>query len=237
MTEGEIRNFIKKSLGEGTVDVELTEFQLDECIDACKAWYAQFIGQNKSSTITLVSGTTEYAVPDDCYFVYEVNTDSETGAARWGWPLSTFNMQNLLGGGYGRAGGMPMADLTQSLQYAEQMNRLASSDIDWFYDQPRRLLVITPSWADASIARIWYQCTDIDVTKIILSEVWLVKQYAYAHAMEILGNIRTKFSELPSAAGGFTMNGDLLSSNALEMKQRLTDQLKAIQPPVSLILG
>lgn len=235
MTEAEIKLFVARTLGSGVIDMELTDLQLSDAVDAAKGWYAMLVGQMKSMVMTVSSAQTEYAVPDDCDFVVEVATNGNANASNWGWPLSTFNLNNMMPK-YGR-GSSFIADITQSLQYFELVQRTASCDLDWHYDEARRLLVLTPTNQVASQMRIWYMTNVVDVTKLKYYEASLVREYALAHAMETLGNIRTIYGEMPSAAGGFTMNGDLLNANALDRKRSLTEQLLALQPPALFITG
>lgn len=238
MTEAEIRMYIRRALGNSTVDLELETDDLNDALDAAKAWYAAYVGQLKSDTVTLISETTEYSVPSDCDYVTQVVTDAVSrGIVPLGWPLSTYNFSWLFPGSGSGNGSMAIADMVQGLQYYEQAQRTASADVDWFYDSARRILVVTPSGKNATRARIWYLTNAIDIATLRYSEIHLVRDYALAHAMEILGFVRTKYSEVPNAIGGTTMNGDLLVSEASDRKRTLTEQLLRMQPPASFILG
>ena len=52
-----------------------------------------------------------------------------------------------------------------------------------------------------------------------------VKQYTYALSKEILGNIRSKFSELPIPDATVTMDGELLRSEGMEKQEQLKEYL------------
>ena len=53
-----------------------------------------------------------------------------------------------------------------------------------------------------------------------------VKQYTYALSKEILGNIRSKFHELPIPDATITMDGELLRSEGIDAQLKLKDYLK-----------
>lgn len=53
-----------------------------------------------------------------------------------------------------------------------------------------------------------------------------IKKYAYALAMETLGNIRSKFSSIPIPDSDITLDGDALKSAAETVKQDLVTELK-----------
>jgi len=56
------------------------------------------------------------------------------------------------------------------------------------------------------------------------SQRW-VKQYSYAIAKEQLGNIRSKFSEMPIPDATITLDGELLRSEGLEKQEQLKEYL------------
>jgi hypothetical protein len=234
-TDYDIIEFCKRTMGYGVVAVELTDDVLADAVEAAKNWYAMIIGQCKTTLIGVAAGTSEYAVPDDCDHVVEVVTDAADSSLSWGFPDIPVNLSTLLPP-YG-SGSRYLSDLTLTLQYLEMARRTTARDQDWQYDAVRRVLVITPPNGGASRARIWYMTSAVDVTLLKRYEYGLVQDYAKAHCMEVLSNIRSKYAEMPGAAGGFTMNGDLLSSNAAELKRSLTEQLRALQPPYGPIWG
>jgi hypothetical protein len=186
-------------------------------------------------TIILASGTSEYAVPSDCEYVVEVVTDAADSMLSYGFPGIPVNLSTIMAP-MGSGSGF-FADLTQTLQYLEMGRRAMARDQDWQYDAVRRLLAITPPDSGASRCLVYYMTSLVDVSLLKRYEYGLVRDYAVASCMESLGNIRTKYSELPGAAGGFTLNGDVLVANAMEMKRNLSEQLRAMQPPIGMVSG
>ena len=233
-TENDIVAFVKRTLGFGKEDVELTDDHLQDAVDAAKVWYAHYLGQTKSGTLALADGTTEYAVPDDCDHVVEVVADTTDSILSWGFSDIPVNLTPLLPS---RGGGSAyLADLTEMLTYTGNMKRTVAREQDWTYDVARRVLVIAPTNAGSTRVRYWYLTSAVDVTKLKLYEFGLVRDYAVACAQEVLGNIRSKYAELPGAAGGFSLNGDMLTSNAMSRKAELTEQLLRLQPPTGFIM-
>ena len=52
-----------------------------------------------------------------------------------------------------------------------------------------------------------------------------IQKYATACSREILGEIRSKYSVLPSPGGGAQLNGELLIEKAMKEKEQLKEQL------------
>jgi hypothetical protein len=234
-TDADIIAFCKRTMGDTTVDVELTDDHYADAVEAAKDWYAMLMGQYKTTLISLAAGTTEYAVPTDCEYVVEVVTDAADSSLSWGFPDIPVNLATLMP--TMGSGSRYLSDLTLTLQYLEMARRVTARDQDWQYDPVRRVLAVTPPDGGASRARVWYMTSAVDVSLLKRYEYGLVRDFAKAHCMEVLSNIRSKYAEMPGAAGGFTMNGDLLSSNAAELKRGLTEQLRAMQPPFGPIWG
>lgn len=234
-TDYDIKQFVKRTMGDSTVAVELTDEHYADAVEAAKDWYAMLIGQAKVCTVSLISGTSAYAVPTDCETVVEVITDTADNLLSWGFPDVPVNLTTLMPrmGGSGHF----FSDLTLTLQYIEMGRRVVGRDQDWIWDPEQRVLYITPPDSGASRALVRYQTNFVDVSKLKRYEYALVRDYAVAHAMQVLGNIRSKYGEMPGAAGGFSMNGDLLLSNAQEQKNALTEQLIKLQPPTPPVFG
>lgn len=57
------------------------------------------------------------------------------------------------------------------------------------------------------------------------AQMW-VKKYSYALAKEMLGNIRSKFRELPIPDATVTLDGELLRSEGIEAQNQMKEQLK-----------
>ena len=128
------------------------------------------------------------------------------------------------GGGY--------SHLIQSLNYRDQSKRILSVDEDWFWDRERRLLCITPKASSGSEIGVRYQTNAVDWASVYPHEYHLFRRYALAEAMLTLGQIRTKYSTLPSAQGDLSLNGDALKSEADGIKMVIMDQIKAVRPPL-----
>lgn len=71
-TDSDIIAWVRRTLGGDVVAVELTADHYADAVEAAKDWYAMLMGQTKYTTLSLVGGVTEYAVPTDCETVVEV---------------------------------------------------------------------------------------------------------------------------------------------------------------------
>lgn len=73
-SEQDIKDYVRRSLGDGVVAVELTDLQVQDAVDSAAMLYHQMIGDYNFSTIN-VSGPGEYTMPPSCTMVVEVFFD------------------------------------------------------------------------------------------------------------------------------------------------------------------
>ena len=125
LTEAQVREWIKRRLGCGVVGVELTDDQLDDSIDDAKIWWQMWIGQMKSTLLTL-TGKYEY---DDTDIASDVDSIVDVIFENSGAPfykifswadveLNPFTYVYAGTGGY--------SELVQYLQYREMGQQIVS---------------------------------------------------------------------------------------------------------------
>lgn len=231
-----IKSYIRASLGGEEVFVELTDGVLNICIEEALEWLSTYIGNTKILYVP-ASPTYEYTMPDDCNEVVDVYFDS-AGEFQYSFfrdvPL---NYHNLVNGQYS-SWGVGYTGLVQAMQYTEMAQNVTGATQKFTYNSYDKKLRIFPttSVGNQNIG-ILYTINNVEVEKLPVEQYSLVKNYSYAHALEMLGNIRSKYSELPSSAGSITLNGDTLKSDAELKKGDLNEKIKNLQRPLPIITG
>lgn len=233
----DIKEYIVRSLGDGVVSVEMTDLQLQDAVDSAAMLYHQIIGVYEFITLSVSSGAGEYTMPADCVSVIEVNFDiTKSGIYEsFDWagvelgPMS-FGMY----GGHRTSGGAGggYSHLIQALNYRDQSKRILSVDEDWFWDRERRLLCLTPKSSSGTEIGVRYQTNSVNWASLYPHEYHLFRRFALADAMLTLGQIRSKYSSLPSAQGDLSLNGDALKAEADGIKMNLMEQIKMVRPPL-----
>ena len=242
-SEAEIKGYIERTLGGGVVEVELTQDQYDDAIEEAKFWFMGLIGQMKNLVLDIQPGGGAYDVAPDCLSVVEVFFDLQRAGIfdQFSWagvelnPLGfgaygSYNGVGSIGGGY--------SDLVQSMQYLEQARRILSADRDWEWDYQAKKLRVMPTSGDVgNKVFLVYLTDDMDLAKIRPYEYRLLRRYALGNAMETLGNIRSKYSDGPSATGSITLNGADLTANADLVRDTVRDQILQLRPPANFFTG
>lgn len=236
----DMKDYIKRSLGEGVVAVELTDLQLQDAVDSAAMLYQQMIGAYKFIALP-VNGGGEYAMPDDCVAIAEVNFDVNRADIYESFDWAGVELGPMSFGMYGgyrdsSGAGGGYSYLVQSLNYRDQAKRILGVEEDWYWDRERRLLCLTPSSGSGIGSQIGvrYQTADVKWFTLYPSEYHLFRRWALAEAMLTIGAIRTKYSNLPGAQGEITLNGETLRSEADGMKMDLMEKIKLIRPPLGI---
>lgn len=234
-TESEMREWIKRRLGSGTICVELTIEQLDDAIKHAKDYWASWVGQAKMTLLT-ATGVSEYAealIGTDVDTVVEVNFPIQNDLTRmFAWADVQVNPYSWVYQGYGGYNA-----LVQLQQYVKDGSRILSADVDWEWDKIQRKLRVRPALTSGQQFGVIYLSREIDVGRLTNYEYWLFKEYALVQAMKVLGVIRMKYSDKPSATGSFTMDGDAMWANAEVKENELEEKMRALQSPVGFWTG
>lgn len=239
-SEQDIKNYIRRSLGEGVVAVELTDAQVQDAVDSAAMLYSQIIGAYKFAKMN-INGGGAYSVPTDCMHIAEVYFDLNKSDIYESFDWAGVELGPMSFGMYGgyrdsSGAGGGYSYLVQALNYRDQAKRTLGSDDDWFWDRERRLLCITPSAGASAGSQIAfkYQSTSVHWPNLYPTEYHLFRRWALAEAMLTIGAIRTKYGSLPSAQGDLSLNGESLRADADGMKMTLMEQIVKIRPPLGI---
>jgi len=234
-----VKEWVQRQLGYPTQCVELTDDHFDDAVTEAETWLMAHFAQTKSADLTLVSGQGEYDVESDCALVYDVAfpgvdtimdvVGSESFLGLSGLPYSYMTTS---GGGGMRLG----PDVYQTYQYHEQLRRVLSNDRSWHYDQYAQTLHLSPLELTGT-AKYYYVSDLVDYSKITKQRYWLLRRWALAWAKMVLGNMRSKYSEVAVAGGKVSMNGETLAGQAETEMADLNEKVKGLTPPMPFITG
>ena len=229
-SDADLRIWIKRRLGHGTICVELTDEQLDVAIQDAKDFWRAWVGQPKMVYLT-TTGTTlipEASIASDIDCVVEVAYPVSDDLTRlFSWADVEVNPYTWVYQGYGG-----YSTLIQLMQYREFGKRAVSADLDWEWDRAQRGLILMPPPDSGQRLGVVYLSTQVDLTKLSNAEYWLFREYAQCQAMKTLAMIRMKYSDKPSATGTFSMDGDSVWANAEARESELVEKIRQLQSPI-----
>ncbi len=231
----ELMDTIRVQLGYPVVEVELTNQQLDICVDRAlesfrkrssasvrRAFYSLTVepGQQRYLMSNKILG---YNKITNVMAAYRFNSAFLGNAGGGNAAFGQMVLQNLYN--------MGTYDLTSFFlvsQYIEQLEDLFATRLTFGWSEYERLLSFNTSFYRNE--RILLDCmverTEQDLLTDRLSKSWLEK-YALSEAMMMLSHIRGKFASLPGAGGGIALNsGELVAqaqANFDELRSQIDD--------------
>ncbi len=226
-----LAKYIRSVLGYPVWSVELCNDQYLAIIDGAELWLMVHFGQVAYRDFRIDSAQREYAVPDDVGDVVEIifpgspGTSAEIsfGATSYGAlrevPYSMWTMQ--------RGGGL-LSGVTMQRIYHEMMGRTLGSEPSWSWDPTSRKFTIAVPDGYSGPAKYGYVLNRIRHEVLSPDRKMLLRDYAQAQAKIMLGNIRGKYADLPSAGGRVTLNGTDLFAQGQDELAAVEEKVKAL---------
>lgn len=233
----ELKLWILRELGAPVVKVELTEEQLLDSIDNAVRWFSAKKGLMKQAFIQLITGQTEYPLPDEVNTVTDVAFPSsgfDISAVFAPWLLPEQQIPWSVISAHGSSGGI-YSYWTQALQYIEMGKRLMSSEPDW--RQEGRMLHLFGVRSLTGYILLDYRTSQITIEQLTERDHDLIQRSSFARAKRILGRIRSKYDGFPTAQGNVSLDGQTLLSEAAEELAALEEEISASGYPMGFMVG
>jgi hypothetical protein len=236
LTEDQIKAYILRRLGSGIVDVELTEDQQSDVVVDTKRWFSFRLGQKRILQIPLTTATNAYVLEPDVTEVLRVFLPTSHFPAV---DTDDFSYTYSLLFGQWRSPGaspLPYSDLVQRLQYLNMSKKIFSADREWDYNKDTHELLIMPrpSIVGNMLVEVWTK--NIDTRDLGPEDENLFLRYALAQAKEFLGEIRSKWDNIPMVGGDKGLNGEKLLEEAKEAKEQLEKDVINWRRATSIIM-
>ena len=250
MTKEEFREYIKRQLGHPYIKTEISNDQLDDCINRAKSMFTLWAVGNATQevffTLPLSGGERHYTLPDGITEIIDMKDTSDNfGDANQLFTTSNYmlnaGMLNFLNSGQK----FSMVSYHLGLDFLDMLNKYSTSDFTWKYHKYDNTLTISPipsatsSWSDISnnfmlVRSYMKEGYDLDGTneenvyfEYIYEEPW-IQEYSIALAKIILGQVRRKFGGYQSIGNtGISLDGSELVQEGKEEKAELEERLKS----------
>jgi hypothetical protein len=223
----EIFDYVRFSLGDGMVDVELDPDHYETAFKAAMQRYRQRSSnalEESHSFLELTENENEYTLPEEVISVREVfkrNIGANSGTSSQYEPFEA-GFVNFYMIQSGRVGGLATYFMYSS--YLEQAAKMFGGFINFTFNRvSKKLTIMRRPRADAETVLLWTHNYKPDFTLLQdpYAQPW-IRDYTFALCMRSLANARGKFSTLPGPQGGTSMNADKLATDS----QALIDKLE-----------
>lgn len=240
MTAFEIKNEVVLRLGGSTVAVELGDEDLMVCMrDALRRYSRANPLHDRESAEIPSSGIKTMPVHPETYAIMEVEFQDALNVleGRDSLTFNIFNSWNVIGAGYGSGGFGNTAEYAYLQQWRDLTRRQFSLEPDWFFqedvqydeatdlvEQTKKIYFFNPTGLAQRVTYI--EVRPRDFREIIPRDHDWVIDWAAAHAKEIVGHVRNKFKQIPTAGQPVSLDGAALLAESQNEKAQLLEELK-----------
>ena len=229
----EIFNYVKASLGDGMIEVELDPNHYETALERAINRYRQRSSnavEESYSFLTFKKNQNKYILPDEIINVRSLNrrtVGSRTEGGEGGTLFEPFNLAytNTYMLRAGATGGL--ATYYAFASYQEMVGKMFGSFIQHHYDVATKTLTVTqrPRADDETVLMHTDNFRpDITLFKDIYAKPW-IRDYTLAVCKTMLGEARGKFSTIAGPQGGTTLNGDALKNDGNTEMERLDNEI------------
>lgn len=249
-----ITDYIRMRLADGIVDVELEKEHYEMGITQALIKYrqkAQNSVEESYASLQLMPETQEYILPKEVQqirAVFRRGIGSVTGTTASQFEPFASGYLNTYMLVAGRVGGLTNYELF--VDYQKLAMTMFGGYMNFTFNPVTKKLTLVrkmpfqganpPNDQQESVL-LWMFNTKPD--QMILNDTqafpW-VQEYAYSFCKRILGEARSKFSQIAGPQGGATLNGDALKQEAQAEMEKLEDDLKTFvdgSQPLTWVVG
>ena len=225
-TKNDIFDYVRYSLGEGMMDVELDPIHYETALKYALGRFRQRSSnsvEESYSFLELQMDTNTYTLPSEVISVrncYKRNIGANSGTSSQYEPFEA-GFVNFYMIQSGRVGGL--ATYAFYSMFLKEAAKMFGGFLNFtFNTTTKQLTIMRRPRADKETILLWTENFKPDLTILndVYSQPW-IKDYTLALCMRSLGQARSKFGSLPGPGGSNQLNGTQLLQDAQSMIDRL----------------
>jgi hypothetical protein len=249
-----IIDYIRMRLADGIVDVELEKEHYEMGVNQALVKYrqrAQNAVEESYASLVLLPETQEYMLPKEIMTVRAIfrrGIGSVTGTTASQFEPFASGYLNTYMLVAGRVGGLTNYELF--VDYQKLAMKMFGGFMNFTFNPVTKKLTIVrkmpnqgahPDLYQQESVLLWIYNTKPD--QMIFNDTYAfpwVQEYAYSFCKRILGEARSKFSQIAGPQGGTSLNGDALKNEAQAEMEKLEDDLKRYvdgSQPLTWVMG
>tara|TARA_Y100000389_G_scaffold75314_2_gene71947 strand:- start:16295 stop:17044 length:750 start_codon:yes stop_codon:yes gene_type:complete len=243
-----VRNDVIKEvrllLGDGMVDIELDPDHYDLAVDVALSKIRQRSEnavEEDFYAMELKKDVDEYTLPAEIVEVKKIHHRSFGHGISGGVDMDPFELayansyfflNNHIGG---------LATFEAFAQYRESLNRVAATDIQYIWNPTtNKIKLLRRMRADEMVLmHVHLERPEEQLLVDPYLKSWM-RDYTLAYCKKMLGEARSKFSSLPGAQGGVSLNGTEMKNEADVLIDKLEQDLSTYidgSSPLGFVIG
>jgi hypothetical protein len=230
---------VKSELGDGYVNVELTDAAFNHVLTIAKRWFSAKKGYVIYRPIIVVDQQLSYQMKSDCQqvldVIFSVPSDVAAFFTMGFFDIIPYGPNALMNSG---SGVNSYSGFAQLLQFTEQRKRIFSVEPGWDYEPQTQILHITARGSSPfGIMMVQMKTNNFDTSTLIGKDDYMFVRYVKAKCKETIGRIRSKYDALPASGGPVSMDGKDLIAESVEDIKALDLEIFQSQGPDLIVIG
>jgi len=243
-----VRNDVIKEvrllLGDGMVDIELDPDHYDLAVDVALSKIRQRSEnavEEDFYAMELKKDVDEYTLPAEIVEVKKIHHRSFGHGISGGVDMDPFELayansyfflNNHIGG---------LATFEAFAQYRESLNKVAATDIQYIWNPTTNNIKLLRRMRDDELGLMHVHLERPEEQLLVdpYLKSWM-RDYTLAYCKKMLGEARSKFSSLPGAQGGVSLNGAEMKNEADVLIDKLEQDLSTYidgSSPLGFVIG
>jgi len=221
----QLTQFTKSQLGAPTINIEVSDQQISEIIDAAVQKFTEYAyGTLEGTVVVQISGAKEYPMPDTMTNLIKLSKGSTSNLTNFSANFGSGYVPDMWSNQYfsdSLTGGIMPGIIAISTTKA-LLDKFFSDDIVYNFNPYSKKLQVLENYHGAAIVHYQYEYLANDANDLVFNHEW-IKNYTKAKVKELWGTVTGKFSQ--SLVGGATINYDRLISEAQQEIETLNQEL------------
>jgi hypothetical protein len=215
-----LRDYVKSQLGYPTINIEVTDAQIDEIIDDCVQKFTEYAyGTLEDTVVMQFTGSGDYPVPDTITNVIKLSKGTTSSLGNFGsyvpdiWSEQYFS-SSLTGDIIG--------SIVSVTTNASLIEKYLGDELHYNFNHLKKNLQVLENYTGPVVLHYQYEYIADENNDFVYNHEW-VKNYSKAKVKELWGTVTGKYDQ--ALVGGARINYEKLSSEARDEIQKLDEEL------------
>lgn len=224
-TKTGLRDYVKSQLGAPTINIEVTDGQIDQIIDDTVQKFTEYAyGTLEGSVIVQINGMGEYNMPDTMTNLIKLSKGSTSNITNFSANFGSGYVPNLWSEQFftGSLTGDIIPGIIAISTTKAVLDKFFADDIVFNFNHLSKKLQVMENYNGPAILHYQYEYLADDSNDLVFNHEW-IKGYTKAKTKELWGNVVGKFDQ--SLVGGARINYDRLLQEAQAEIEKLDEEL------------
>ena len=224
-TKTGLKDYIKSQLGYPTINIEVTDTQINQIIDDTVQKFTEYAyGTLEGTVIVQLDGMKEYAMPDTMTNLIKLSKGSTSNITNFGANFGAGYVPNLWSEQFftGSLTGDIIPGIIAISTTKSVLDKFFADDIVYNFNPHRKVLQLLENYKGPAVLHYQYEYLADEANDLVYNHEW-VKQFTIAKVKFLWGTVTGKFDQ--ALIGGARINYGDMKSEAIEAIDKLNEEL------------